>query len=140
MADIYSKGKRSEIMSHVKNRGTQPEEKVADLLRTLRVRYRRNVKSLPGEPDFVVSSVKTIIFVHGCFWHNHSNCNRSNLPKTNRRFWKLKIESNKRRDRRIARLLRKQGWHVITVWQCSLRNPDKVLYRMARMFGGYCKK
>jgi DNA mismatch endonuclease Vsr len=79
MTDIYSKGKRSEIMSHVKNRGTQPEEKFADLLRTLRVRYRRNVKSLPGEPDFVVSSVKTIIFVHGCFWHNHKNCNRAKL-------------------------------------------------------------
>lgn len=135
MADIYSKVKRSEIMSHIKNRGTQPEEKVASMLRALRVRYRRNVKSLPGEPDFVVSSVKMVIFVHGCFWHNHSNCKRANLPKTNRRFWKIKIESNKRRDKRIARLLRKQGWHVITIWQCSLRDPDKVLNRMKRMFG-----
>lgn len=140
MADIYSKVKRSEIMSHIKNRGTQPEEKVASMLRALRVRYRRNVKSLPGEPDFVVSSVKIVIFVHGCFWHNHSNCNRANLPKTNRRFWKIKIESNKRRDKRIARLLRKQGWHVITIWQCSLRDPDKVLNRMKRMLGEYCKK
>jgi len=140
MADIYSKVKRSEIMSHVKNRGTQPEEKVANMLRSLRLRYRRNVKSLPGEPDFVVSSSKIVIFVHGCFWHNHSNCNRANLPKTNRRFWKIKIESNKRRDSRIARLLRKQGWHVITIWQCSLRDPDKVLNRMKRILGAYCKK
>lgn len=140
MADIYSKVKRSEIMSHIKNRGTQPEEKVASMLRALRVRYRRNVKSLPGEPDFVVSSVKIVIFVHGCFWHNHSNCNRANLPKTNRRFWKIKIESNKRRDKRIARLLRKKGWHVITIWQCSLRDPDKVLNRMKRIFGEYCRK
>jgi len=140
MADIYSKVKRSEIMSHIKNRGTQPEEKVASMLRSLRVRYRRNVKSLPGEPDFVVSSVKIVIFVHGCFWHNHSNCNRANLPKTNRRFWKIKIESNKRRDKRIARLLRKQGWRVITIWQCNLRDPDKVLNRMKRMLGAYCKK
>jgi DNA mismatch endonuclease (patch repair protein) len=135
MADIYSKVKRSEIMSHIKNRGTQPEEKVASMLRVLRVRFRRNVKSLPGEPDFVVSSVKIVIFVHGCFWHNHSNCNRANLPKTNRRFWKIKIESNKRRDTRIARLLRKQGWHVITIWQCSIRDPDRVLNRMKRILG-----
>ena len=127
-------------MSHVKNRGTQPEEKVANLLRTLRVCYRRNVKSLPGEPDFVVSSAKTIIFVHGCFWHNHTNCNRAKLPKTNRSFWKRKINSNKSRDKRIARLLRKQGWHVITIWQCSLRDPDKVLNRMKRILGACCKK
>ena len=130
MTDIYSKVKRSEIMSHIKNRGTQPEEKIADMLRKLRVRYRRNVKSLPGEPDFVISSAKTVIFVHGCFWHNHSNCNRAKLPKTNKPFWKRKTESNKRRDRRIARSLRQQGWHVFTVWQCSLRQPEKVLRRL----------
>jgi len=140
MADIYSKVKRSEIMSHVKNKGTQPEEKVANMLHALRVQYRRNAKSLPGEPDFVVFSAKIVIFVHGCFWHNHSNCNRANLPRTNRRFWKTKIENNKKRDRRIARLLRKQGWHVIIIWQCSLRDPDKVLNRMKRILGAYCKK
>jgi DNA mismatch endonuclease (patch repair protein) len=133
MADIYSKAKRSEIMSQVKNRGTQPEEKVANILRTLRVRYRRNVKSLPGEPDFVVPSRSMAIFVHGCFWHSHLNCTRAALPKTNRSFWKRKIESNKRRDRRIARLLRKQGWHVITIWQCALKNPERVSRRLRRM-------
>ncbi len=133
MTDIYSKVKRSEIMSHIKNRGTQPEEKIADILRTLRVCYRRNVKSLLGEPDFVISSAKTVIFVHGCFWHNHSNCNRAKLPKTNRSFWKRKINSNKYRDRKIARLLRKQGWHVITIWQCRLRKSDQVLKRLKRI-------
>jgi len=134
MTDIYSKVKRSEIMSHIKNRGTQPEEKIADMLRKLRVRYRRNVKSLPGEPDFVISSAKTVIFVHGCFWHNHSNCNRAKLPKTNRSFWKRKINSNKYRDGKIARLLREQGWHVITIWQCRLRKADQVLKRLKRIF------
>jgi len=133
MADIYSKVKRSEIMSHIKNTGTQPEEKVANMLRALHARYRRNDKSLPGEPDFVLSSAKIVLFVHGCFWHNHSNCNRADLPKTNRRFWKIKIESNKRRDRGIARLLRKQGWHVITIWQCRLRKADQVLKRLKRI-------
>jgi DNA mismatch endonuclease (patch repair protein) len=131
--DIYTKDKRSEIMSHVKNRKTSTENKVADLLKKLKIRYRQNVKSLPGEPDFLVSYAKTVIFVHGCFWHNHSNCNRAKLPKTNKNFWRRKIEGNRKRDQRISRLLRKDGWHVITVWQCKLRNPDRVLKRLKRI-------
>ena len=133
MVDIYSKSKRSEIMSHVRNRKTSAENKVAHLLQELKVKYRRNVRSLPGEPDFLVTSAKTVVFVHGCFWHKHSNCNRAKLPKSNRSFWKRKIEGNRKRDERIARLLRKEGWHVITVWQCALRNPERVLRRLRRM-------
>ena len=133
MVDIYSKSKRSEIMSHVRNRKTSAENKVAHLLKELKVKFRRNVRSLPGEPDFLVTSAKTVVFVHGCFWHNHSNCNRAKLPKSNRSFWKRKIEGNRKRDERIARLLRKEGWHVITVWQCALRNPEHVLRRLRRM-------
>ena len=133
MVDIYSKSKRSEIMSHVRNRKTSAENKVAHLLKELKVKFRRNVRSLPGEPDLLVTSAKTVVFVHGCFWHNHSNCNRAKLPKSNRRFWKRKIEGNRKRDKRIARLLRKEGWHVITVWQCALRNPEHVLRRLRRM-------
>jgi len=133
VVDIYSKSKRSEIMSHVRNRKTSAENKVAHLLQELKVKYRRNVRSLPGEPDFLVTSAKTVVFVHGCFWHNHSNCNRAKLPKSNRSFWKRKIEGNRKRDERIARLLRKDGWHVITVWQCELRNPEHVLRRLRRM-------
>lgn len=133
VVDIYSKSKRSEIMSRIKNRKTDPEEKVAGLLRRLHIRYKRNVKSLSGQPDFVVSSAETVIFVHGCFWHNHPNCHRAKLPKTNRKFWKRKIEGNRKRDDRIARLLRKEGWHVMTVWQCALRNPERVLRRLRRM-------
>jgi DNA mismatch endonuclease (patch repair protein) len=135
MADVYNKSKRSEIMSRVRSRNTKPEDVVARMLRMLRVRFRRHVTSLAGEPDFVVSSAKTAIFVHGCFWHNHSNCKRAKLPTTNRAFWKKKINGNKRRDARIAKLLRKQGWQVITVWQCALRNQDRVKNRLSRMLG-----
>lgn len=135
MADIYSKSKRSEIMSHVRNRRTLPEDMVARLLRQLRIRYKQNVRTLPGEPDFVVSSARTVIFVHGCFWHNHSKCSRAKLPKTNRGFWRRKIEQNRRRDARIARLLRKEGWHVMTIWQCTLRNGERVLRRLKGMIG-----
>ncbi|MDY7011595.1 MAG: very short patch repair endonuclease [Planctomycetota bacterium] len=130
--DVYTKAKRSEIMSHIKNRRTAPEDKVASLLRKLRIRYRRNVKSLIGKPDFVVSSAKTVIFVHGCFWHGHTGCKRAKLSETNKAFWKRKIAKNRRRDARTARLLRKRGWHVMTIWQCRLRNPDHVLNRLKK--------
>jgi DNA mismatch endonuclease (patch repair protein) len=130
MADIYDKVKRSEIMSCVKHTRTAPEEKVAKLLRTLGIKYSRNVKSLPGQPDFVIKSKSTVIFVHGCFWHTHPNCRLARRPKTNKKFWFKKAVDNRRRDLRKNRLLRKHGWHVITIWQCRLRIPDRVLKRL----------
>ncbi len=130
MADIYDKAKRSEIMSCVKHARTAPEEKVANLLRNLKIRYRRNVKSLPGQPDFVIKSAETVIFVHGCFWHGHPNCKLARRPKTNRKFWEQKVVDNRSRDLRKNRLLRKDGWHIITIWQCKLRRPDYVLNRL----------
>jgi DNA mismatch endonuclease (patch repair protein) len=135
MADVYSKEKRSDIMSRIKSRKTRPESDVAGLLRKLGIKYRGHVKSLPGQPDFVVASASTVIFVHGCFWHNHRNCKRARLPKTNRAFWKRKIDGNRRRDQRIARSLRKEGWHVVTVWQCQLRNHERVRGRLERLLG-----
>lgn len=133
MADIYSKSKRSQIMASVKSRRTVPEEKVAKILRKLKIRYRRNVKTLPGKPDFVIESASTIIFVHGCFWHGHNNCQYARTPKTNKKFWRQKVINNKRRDRRICRLLRKAGWHIVTVWQCRLKKPSQVESRLLRI-------
>ena len=141
MADVYSKAKRSEIMSRVRTRRTAPEDAVAAMLRRLRARFRRNVKSLPGNPDLLVPAARTAIFVHGCFWHGHPNCNRAKLPKTNRAFWRSKIAGNRMRDARNARKLRKEGWHVLTVWQCRLRKPDQVLNRLKRvlMVSGFAR-
>lgn len=133
MADIYSKSKRSQIMASVKSRRTGPEEKVAKILKKLKIKYRRNVKSLPGKPDFVIDSASTIIFVHGCFWHGHNNCQYARTPKTNKKFWRKKVINNKRRDRRIYSLLRKAGWHIVTVWQCRLKTPNQVESRLLRI-------
>lgn len=133
MTDVYTKSKRSEIMALIKDRKTSPENAVASILRKLKIKYRRNVKSLLGQPDFVIPLNKTVIFVNGCFWHNHTNCNRAKLPSTNRTFWKRKILGNKQRDQRIARLLRKKGWHVIRIWQCNLREPERVIKRLKRI-------
>ena len=130
MTDVYTKAKRSEIMARIKGEKTSPENIVASMLRKLKVKFQSNVKTLPGQPDFVIPLAKTVIFVNGCFWHNHSNCNRAKLPSTNRVFWERKILGNKRRDDRINRLLRKMGWHLITIWQCKLREPDRIFRRL----------
>jgi DNA mismatch endonuclease (patch repair protein) len=135
VTDVYSKSRRSEIMSRVRNKGTTPEESVGVFLRELGLNYRRNDRSLPGQPDFSVKSRKTAIFVNGCFWHGHRNCARAKLPQTNVAFWVTKIQTNKRRDRRVARVLRQRGWHVVTIWQCRLRKPEKVRARLARELG-----
>jgi DNA mismatch endonuclease (patch repair protein) len=135
VADIYSKHKRSRIMSRIKGKGSKPEEAVAAILRSLGVSYRRNVKSLPGKPDFVIRKKGTVIFVHGCFWHRHPNCKRATMPATRPEFWRAKLSANVRRDRRQARWLRKAGWRVITVWQCRLRRPDVVRNRLAGLLG-----
>jgi DNA mismatch endonuclease, patch repair protein len=133
MTDIFTGEKRTQIMSRVKNCRTEPEEKVAKILRELSIGYRRNVKTLPGQPDLVVYSLRTAIFVNGCFWHGHNNCPRAKLPKTNRTFWQKKITTNRRRDGRSIRQLREQNWHTITVWQCRLRNTAQVKSRLARL-------
>ena len=133
MADKYSKLKRSQIMASVKSQRTGPEEKVSKILRKLKIKHRRNVKTLPGKPDFVIKSSNTIIFVHGCFWHGHNNCQYARTPKTNKKFWRQKVINNKRRDRRIYRLLRKAGWHIVTIWQCRLKNPNQVERRLSRI-------
>lgn len=133
MADVYSKKKRSEIMSRVRAKGTGPEQAVAAILRILGIRFACNVKSLPGCPDFTIPSQRTVIFVHGCYWHRHHNCKRATIPRTNREFWFKKLTGNARRDRRNARKLRADGWRVLTVWQCRLRKPDAVVRRLRRL-------
>ena len=133
MTDIFSKAKRSEIMSRIKSRRTSIEERMASLLRKSHIKYRRNVKTLPGEPDLVIVGGKIAVFVHGCFWHGHKGCLRAKLPRSNTVYWKQKIERNEKRDRRTARLLRKKGWHVLTVWQCKLKNPERVMKRVRTM-------
>jgi DNA mismatch endonuclease (patch repair protein) len=120
-------------MSRIKGSKTSPEKTVALMLRKLKVNFRRNVKSLPGQPDFIIPLTKNVIFVNGCFWHNHTNCKRAKLPTTNRAFWKRKISGNKKRDMRIMRLLRKEGWHIITIWQCALREREHIMARLRRM-------
>ena len=131
MPDVFSRAKRRRIMQAVRRRNTAPEAEVARLLRALRVRFRRNVKSLPGEPDFLLPDAGLVVFVHGCFWHGHKRCRKGcSRPKTRRRYWQEKIARNQRRDRRVARKLRARGLRVFTVWECQIRQrgiPARIL-------------
>ncbi len=127
MADVFDKIKRSWIMSRVGGRDTAPEKAVRTLLHTLGFRFRLQARELPGRPDIVLPRYRTVIFVHGCFWHAHRACKRASVPATRRQFWHAKLSANVQRDRRNARDLRKMGWRVITVWSCRTRDGRKLM-------------
>lgn len=127
MADVHSKATRSYNMSRIRAKDTQPELAVRKFLFAQGYRYRLNVKSLPGKPDIVLPKYKTVIFVHGCFWHGHKGCRYFVLPKTRPQWWKAKIEGTRARDKRTKWLLKKLGWKVITVWECGLKAGKKEL-------------
>jgi len=125
--DNLSTSRRSENMRRIKSKGTEPEIAVRKALWTLGYRgYRIGTPDLPGKPDIVFNRRKLAIFVHGCFWHSHSCREGKRKPKSNRGYWLPKLESNKRRDRRVKRLLRRSGWKVVTVWECQTYNSEKM--------------
>lgn len=121
MTDIHSKETRSYNMSQVKARDTKPELIVRRFLFSNKLRYRLYDKKLQGKPDIVLRKYKTIIFIHGCFWHGHENCKYSALPKTRIEFWSDKIESNKNRDKKNIDQLKSGGWNVLIVYECELK-------------------
>lgn len=131
MSDIYSKFKRSSIMSKISGKDTKPEIIIRKALFAKGFRYRINYKNLPGKPDIVLLKYKTVIFINGCFWHGH-NCKASKLPQTNVDFWEKKISSNVERDKRNVKDLIDLGWNVIIVWECEIKkkNMDNLLNRI----------
>lgn len=122
-------------MARIKGRDTSPEKSVHRCLRRLGIRFRGNVASLPGTPDFVIQGQKKVIFVHGCFWHGHKGCRRSERPETNRPFWDKKIDGNIARDRRNLRELKKEDWKVLVIWQCQIKDENEVMKRLLRFVG-----
>ncbi|MZQ74735.1 MAG: DNA mismatch endonuclease Vsr [Peptoclostridium sp.] len=122
MADIFSKEKRHEIMSRIRNKDTKIEIKVRNWLFHHGIRYRKNYEKVTGKPDIVITKYKIAIFVHGCFWHAHENCKLCRFPKTQVEFWKEKLERNKERDIRIIQDLTKDGWNVFVLWECQVEN------------------
>ncbi len=122
MADVMTPEQRSRCMAAIRGKDTKPEMIVRKYLFSRGLRFRVQVRKLPGNPDIVLPKYKTVIFVNGCFWHGHEGCKYFRLPKSNIEFWKEKIERNIERDRESMQALFDLGWKVIRVWECELRN------------------
>ena len=120
MADVHSKEVRSFNMSRIKGKDTKPEILVRKFLFSNGFRYRIHDKKLPGKPDVVLPKYRTAIFIHGCFWHGHENCNLFVVPKTRTEWWTNKIGGNKKKDTENILTLKKDRWKVITIWSCEL--------------------
>ena len=122
MADVHDKKTRSYNMSRIKAKNTKPEMLVRRFLHANGFRYRLHVKDLPGKPDIVLPKYKTVIFVHGCFWHGHKGCKYYVIPKTKTEWWLNKINGNIANDRKAERALKKEGWKILTLWECDLKS------------------
>lgn len=125
--------RRSWLMSRVRGENTTPELTVRRYLHALGFRYRLHVKELPGKPDIVLPKYRTVVFVHGCFWHRHRRCRYASMPKSNVEFWIEKFKLNVARDKRNAAALQKAGWRCLTIWGCETKlneNLDRLAERI----------
>jgi DNA mismatch endonuclease, patch repair protein len=125
VADVHTIEQRRYNMQQIKSANTKPELLVRKFLHANGFRYSLHKKSLPGKPDIVLTKYKTVIFIHGCFWHGHANCKYFTIPKTRTQWWTDKINANKANDGKAINALKKEGWKVITVWECKLK-PGKI--------------
>ncbi len=126
MVDFLTPKERSERMARIPSSGTVPEKNLRRALHRLGLRYRINVKELPGKPDLLFPKYKTAVFVHGCFWHRHKGCAIATTPKSNTDFWNAKFVRNVSRDRGNRAALRALGWAIIVVWECDLSSRKKI--------------
>jgi DNA mismatch endonuclease (patch repair protein) len=127
MTDIVSPEKRSQMMSGIRAKNTRPEMIVRRALHARGFRYRIHVKDLPGKPDLVFPRYKSVLFIHGCFWHGH-DCHLFKMPGTRTEFWQAKIQKNRENDAKAKAALAALGWRVLEVWECDLRATKKQDY------------
>ena len=121
---------RSRNMSAIKSKNTKPEVAVRKVPHLMGYRFRLHGKDLPGSPDIVLPKYKTVIFVHGCFWHRHENCKYASTPKTRQEFWEAKFRENINRDKLNQENLSSKGWKIIVVWECEINDKDFDLSRL----------
>lgn len=131
MTDIVSSEHRSWNMSRIKGKDTKPELRLRSMLHRAGYRFRLYASSLPGRPDIALPRHRTVIFVNGCFWHRHTGCSKAYTPASRTEFWTAKFAGTVERDAKKSEELRKQGWNVLTVWECELqKSPEAVLDRI----------
>ncbi len=138
MSDVHSAAIRSYNMSQIKGKNTKPEMLVRQFLHAQGLRYRLHDKKLPGKPDLVLLKYKTVVFVHGCFWHKHEGCRYFVVPKTRTDFWLTKIGKNVTNDERQQAELTAAGWKVLTIWECELKpavRNDSLIKLFAKITG-----
>ena len=131
MSDSVSKEQRSWNMSRIRGTNTSIEVAVRKYLFKKGFRYRKNVKDLPGKPDIVLPKYKTVIFVHGCFWHRHEGCKYATTPSSNSEYWQSKFLRNTENDKKHVQELTSLGWKVITIWECEIKKSfDETMNRV----------
>jgi DNA mismatch endonuclease (patch repair protein) len=133
--DTLTTAQRSERMARIRSKNTKPELIVRHLVHRLGYRYSLHSSMLPGKPDLVFTPRKKAVFVHGCFWHAHEACKVANLPKSRTAFWLEKFSRNRARDTSNVEKLSENGWAVCTVWECELKNEEKVQATLVRFLG-----
>lgn len=129
--DVFTPEKRSAVMRAVRGADTGPEIAVRRLVHSMGYRYGLHCRDLPGRPDLVFRRLRKVVFVHGCFWHRH-NCPAGRVPDSRRQYWESKLDGNVRRDRRNQKALRDAGWQIMTVWECELRDQERLSKRLRR--------
>ena len=137
MTDKLSRDKRRWNMSRIRSADTKPEMLLRSMLHRIGFRFRLHHRGLPGRPDIVLPKYRTVIFVHGCFWHQHPGCIEAVRPKTNQKYWAAKLEGNVKRDRKNRQALLKQGWRVFRFWECQIeKDPILSATRIAKELRG----
>ena len=125
---------RSRNMSAIKSKNTKPEIKVRKVLHSMGYRFRLHSKDLPGSPDIVLPKYKTVIFVHGCFWHRHENCKYASTPKTRQEFWNKKFKTNIERDLEIQDKIKNLDWRSVVIWECETKNMENLRDKIIDVF------
>jgi len=141
MIDTFTPEIRSIIMRNIRSTSTNPERSVIRLAKIIRPYFQVNSLRLPGKPDIAFFKLKRAIFVHGCFWHQHIVCKRSNMPKSNLLYWGPKLARNVQRDREVKAELHRMGWRTLTIWECQCYNTALVKKRLIKFLSiGVIKK
>ena len=125
---------RSRNMSAIKSKNTKPEIKVRKVLHSMGYRFRLHSKDLPGSPDIVLPKHKTVIFVHGCFWHRHENCKYASTPKIRQEFWNKKFTENIKRDSDIQEKIKNLDWRSVVIWECETKNIENLRDKIIDVF------
>src|SRR6476659_8771809 len=126
----------SKRLAQIRRASTRPEAAVRRALRSLDLHFRTVNRGLPGSPDFANRGRRWAVFVHGCYWHHHRGCRRATIPATNQAFWLAKFEDNRRRDQRVTRALRRMGFAVVVIWECSTSKPATLRRQLLRLCRG----